>query len=146
MLLAGLKAAAMGSVIGTSVPSLIALVIGVAALGEDFFVAVLIIFLPFLIGLVCAATGLVVVGLPITAWLKRRGEESRGAYLSGGLIGGAVVTLACCLLIFGGVFSAAILLAVFGALTGGATGHYWWRFARKEEVEGGTADLVEVFE
>ena len=134
----------MGSLIGTSLPSLFTLVVGAMLLGEDFLGAVLVMAMPFLIGLVAAA-GLVLVGLPMTVWLKRRGEESRRAYVSGGLIGGGIVAFAVSWGLFGGSFFGAVFIAAFGAFTGGATGHFWWRYARREEAEQGLDEIAEVF-
>ena len=135
----------MGSLIGTSLPSLFTLVVGAMLLGEDFLGAVLVMAMPFLIGLVAAAAGLVLVGLPMTVWLKRRGEESRRAYVSGGLIGGGIVAFAVSWGLFGGSFFGAVFIAAFGAFTGGATGHFWWRYARREEAEQGLDEIAEVF-
>lgn len=146
MLLAGAKAAGMGALIGTSLPTLATFIFGIGILAQGAGAAILVMFLPFLVGLACAATGLAVVGLPVTLWLKRRGEESRSAYLSGGLIAGAIVSIAICWWLFDGELGGVLFFSVFGALTGGATGNYWWRFARKDEVEGGAQDWGKVFE
>ncbi|QFT78748.1 hypothetical protein [Erythrobacter sp. THAF29] len=146
LFLAGLKAAAMGSLIGTSLLTAITLVVGVTALREGLGEALFIMLLPFLVGFGCALGGLVIVGLPLTLWLKRKAQESRSAYLSGGLIGGGVVTMVVTWAILGGDPYFGLFIAFFGALTGGATGHFWWRYARQEEVEHNLTPLVEVFE
>ena len=150
MAMAGAKAAAMGSVVGTSLPSVFTLIVGIGVIGDspsaDAGWAVLLIFLPFLTGFFCSAVGLALVAVPMMLWLRGQGEESRRAYLSGGLIAGTLVSTAVCWWLFDGFFMAVLVVAAFGALTGGATGHFWWRYARREEVEGMTAGWAEVFE
>lgn len=137
----------MGSLIGTSLLTLIVFVVAASALKSgNLLEAGLLMLYPFLIGLVCALAGLVVFGLPLTLWLRRKERESRNAYLSGGLIGGAAIAFAIPWIMLGGEAVLALLVAFFGALTGGATGHFWWRYARQEEVEHNLSPLVEVFE
>lgn len=147
-LLAAIKAAAMGSLIGTSVVTLAALVGGVAIAYDEPESAAMLIVAPFLAGFVAAAIGLIIVGLPMTAWLFYRREESRRAYLVGGLIAGLVPGLFLGMVWGGFYFELAVsaLVAVFGALTGGATGHFWWRYARRDIAESWRADDAEIFE
>ncbi len=144
-LLAGVKAAGMGSLIGTGLPTLITMAVGVSLLSDGIGGGLFFMFMPFLIGFAAAGIGLVLVGLPVTLWLKKRGKESRRAYLSGGLIGGGVVALGMSALLFGEIWGATAFFAAFGALTGGATGHFWWRYARQAEVEADFEQIAEVF-
>jgi predicted membrane-bound mannosyltransferase len=103
--------------------------------------------LPFGVGLIGAIIGMLVFGWPLTWWLKRSRLESNRAYVSAGLIGGCLSTLLISLVSFGMFFlEATLIFTAFGAFTGGATGHFWWRYARKHEVEAGTETLIEVFE
>lgn len=136
----------MGSLIGTSLITAVTFVVAVMALRDGITEALFIMTLPFLIGLACAVGGLLLVGLPLTLWLNRTGQESRSAYLSGGLIGGGIFAFAATWALIGGDGFSSLFVAFFGALTGGATGHFWWRYAREEEVERGLAPLAEVFE
>ncbi len=140
-IIAGLKAAALGSLFGTSIPTLVAFVVGVGTLREDFLGGLLVITLPFLIGFFCAGLGLIVFGLPLTGFLKARRMESQNNYRLGGLFAGLTPPLLFGLAVGGLWFSLAIVFA-FGAITG----HYWWRFARMQVVENDTGDLVAQFE
>ncbi len=142
---AGVKAAGMGSLIGTSLPTLVTMAVGVSLLSDGIGGGLFFMFMPILIGFAAAGIGLVLVGLPMTFWLKKRGEESRRAYLSVGLIGGGLVAFGISALLFGEVWGATAFFAAFGALTGGATGHFWWRYARQAEVEADFNQIAEVF-
>lgn len=135
----------MGALIGTSLPSVITFIIGVQALGDDPAGAAMIMFMPFMIGLGCAVGGLILIGLPTTYWLKRRGEETRGAYLSTGLIGGGLITLVIIGWFMNGGWGFALFFAIFGAATGGTTGHFWWRYAREQAVDDRLDEIAEVF-
>lgn len=146
-LIAGVKAVASGSLIGTSLLTAVALIGGLTMLsngGESVSSGLLVILLPFLIGAAGAAIGLVVIGLPLTWWLRRRRSESAAAYtLVGALAGGGLPALWGLALTQLGIFS--IVLGFFGMLTGTATGYFWWRFARKPVVEGAGEEVAEVF-
>ncbi len=39
-----------------------------------------------------------------------------------------------------------LIFAVFGTITGGAVGHFWWRWGRKPIVETTDADTAAIFE
>ncbi len=144
-LIAGIKAAALGSLFGTGLLTLITFVAGISLMSEDVFAGLLVIFLPFLIGFGSAGLGLLVFGLPLTNVLRQRGKESRNAYVVGGVFAGLIPPLLFALVVGEFDFSLTIVFA-FGALTGALTGHYWWRFARKPLVESDTTDLIAQFE
>ena len=145
-LVAGLKVAAMGSLIGTSIPTLFVLIIAVDLMSEDPAGAMLVMTMPFMIGFAAALAGIVVIALPLTLWLQRSRGESARAYLTGGMIGGAVSAFLVALVLFEGELSGGVFMAIFGALTGSATGHFWWRYMRRDAVENDPNLLTEVFD
>ncbi len=143
--IAGLKAAAMGSLIGTSIPSIIATGLGIALLAEGGVGSLFLVFLPFLVGLFGAIVGLLLCLLPLTIWLQKRQNENRRVYLTSGLIAGGVSTCLIMLWMTDGDPFAILFFGAFGVFTGGATGHFWWRYARETEVDSGLDRIVETF-
>ncbi|GEM_PF-1645202 len=146
-LIGGIKAVALGSLTGTSLMTLVTLFTGLGMItsgGESVFGGLLVILLPFLIGAAGGAAGLVLVGLPLTWWLRRKRAESNRAYtLTGAVTGGGLPFLYTFVALQFGL--AAFVVGFFGLLTGGATGHFWWRFARRPVVETGEEQMAEVF-
>ena len=121
------------------------IVAGFAMLSDAGAGSLLIMVLPFAVGFLCALVGLALVALPMTLWLRKRGAESRQAYLTGGMVAGGAITLAFMLWLADGEPFAAFFLGAFGAFTGGATGQFWWRYAREKEVHSGLDTITEVF-
>ena len=146
-IVAGLKAAFFGSLIGTSIPLLFTMYIGITFISEDAGAGLLVMILPMLIAFPAALIALAIFGLPLSLWLQKRGAESRSVYLSAGAIAGGVMP-AIILWFWLGAFGLVVLIvgAAVGVVTGSMTGMFWWRYARAPLVEGGTADWAEVFE
>lgn len=135
----------MGSLLGTSVPSLAAIVVGVGMIAGGEAFGFVLMLMPFGVGTMAAGAGILMIGLPTTAWLNRKRIESGPAYLWGGAIGGGLATLVVAYFLFDGFWSMAFIAAAFGALTGGTTGYFWWRFARRQLVETASERIEEVF-
>lgn len=142
----------MGSLVGSGALTVLFFVIIAFSGGLDgiefvFLVGLVALVVEFVIALVALG----VFGLPVTLLLRHLGKESRNAYLTAGLIGGGAIPLvlfgAWYLLLLGSLdLWAGLIYAVPGALTGGATAWFWWKYARKdaefEEIE----PVLEVFE
>jgi hypothetical protein len=148
LLIAGLKAAALGAGVGTSLPTLFTLAVGGSMVAEGRVIeGVWMAVLPFVFGAAFALAGLIVIGTPLTWWLAGRREESAAAYLSAGLCTGAAIPVGLIWLVLGeGMIEVSLGLAVFGAATGGATGYFWWRLACKAKAQGDHAALAAIFE
>ena len=143
-IVAGLKAAFFGSLIGTCVPSFGTLFFGLTTLDEGIGYALFIIALPFLIGFGASVFALLTVALPLTLWLRDRGGENVRIYMAAGAIAGVILPVMFLLISSGGIGDIfGLILAVFGAMTGSMTGMFWWRYACKPLVEGDTADWAE---
>jgi hypothetical protein len=69
-----------------------------------------------------------VIGLPLTYFLRRNGWESNAAYVGVGVTAGFVIPVAGLLMMAAG---AGYWIALLGAASGAATGHVWWSSARK---------------
>ncbi|GMN03073.1 hypothetical protein MTsPCn3_18040 [Erythrobacter sp. MTPC3] len=135
----------MGSLIGTSVPSIVAIAVAIGSLNEGDPFGLALAIMPFAVGLVIAGAGLLLIGIPTTAWLKRRRAERGSTYFWGGFLSGGLVTFAITYALFDGLWQAALLVAAFGSVTGGATGFFWWRYARRQAVETASEQIAEVF-
>ena len=146
-IVAGLKAAFFGSLIGTSIPLLFTIYFGLGLISDGIAEGLLVMVLPILIAFPATLIALAIFGLPLTLWLQKRRVESRRVYLSAGAIAGGVVP-AIILWFWMGAFGLVIMIigAAVGVVTGSMTGMFWWRYARAPLVEGGTADWAEVFE
>ncbi|MEQ8410155.1 MAG: hypothetical protein RIC51_04620 [Erythrobacter sp.] len=145
-LLAGAKAAAMGALVGTGLPTLVAIAAATGTIGDDPGRALMVIVMPFGTGLLAAGTGLAVFGWPLTAWLHRTGRETRRAYVVPGVILGTLSVATVSHAFFGEFPAMSALLGVFGALTGGATAHFWWKFARRQRAMVHAPSLDAIFE
>lgn len=75
--------------------------------------------LPYPIGFsfVCASLGMVVIGLPATAILRRARREELGTYAVVGAVAGGLVAF--------GFFGGAGMFALCGGLSGAMTGYAW---------------------
>ena len=145
-LLAGLKATAMGALVGTSLPSVFFAVVAVGIASSEPAAAIGMAVLPFGVGWLVSGIGLVVLGWPLTTLLHRRGRESWRAYFLAGLLAGTFASFGAAWTVMGEFLEASLVIAGFGALTGGATGHFWWVYARKARARAYAPALVEVFE
>ena len=87
--------------------------------------------LPLIVAVpVVFAAGLI-VGLPTTALLKWRGQESREAYVSIAVIAGSIIPLA----VLASMHAASgYWIALLGALGGGVAAYVWWSSAPASEV------------
>jgi hypothetical protein len=86
--------------------------------------------LPVLVTVPLVLLGSVLIGLPATLLLKRRGQESAAAYMLVGAIGGTAILLLALLLMRA---SEGGWLCLLGAFSGAVTGGTWWRAARKSK-------------
>ncbi|TFU06019.1 hypothetical protein EUV02_03085 [Polymorphobacter arshaanensis] len=73
----------------------------------------------------------VIIGLPLTAVLKRRQWESADAYTVSGAVAGAALPVLP--MLFTGEFGA-FMLVICGAFGGAITGRTWWLSARRGAV------------
>ncbi|MEE4206682.1 MAG: hypothetical protein V2I39_10330 [Erythrobacter sp.] len=144
-LLAGLKAVAMGTLVGMSLPTAFAAVVAAGLAADDPLAALFLVLFPFLAGLLAAALGLAVFGWPLTAWLHRMGRESWRAYVLPGAGGGALLVVAASYALVGEAL-AGVIPGVFGGLTGGATAHFWWVYARRKRAMVHAPSLEAIFE
>ena len=145
--IAALKAIALGSLVGVSIPSLATLYAGGSMLlagSESPLGALLIIAFPFLIAAALGSLGFLVVGVPMTLILRSKGAENGNNYFLGGAIAGGGVP-AVLMLTTAGVGFSILIIGFLGLVTGGAIGHFWWRFGRKPIVEAGGEDVAEAF-
>ncbi|QIQ85344.1 hypothetical protein [Erythrobacter sp.] len=145
-LLAGAKAAFLGALVGTSLPTLLMVVVLAGSVAADPGPVLIAMLLPFGTGFLAAAVGMVVLGWPLTAWLHRAGRESRRAYVVTGLTAGALPTGALAHVLFGEFLLMSAVIAAFGALTGGATAHFWWSGARKDRAMVHAPTLEAIFD
>lgn len=153
-LIAGAKAVFAGAAIGMALPTAFMAFIVFTEGGMDTGEALLLLLIPYGAGLVAAAIGLTGFGWPMTAWLSRRDQESWRAYFTGGIIAGSVPIFLIMLIGFGGLVGfggavaivPALIVSAFGALTGGAVGHFWWVFARRKAAVQNTQALKDMFE
>lgn len=145
-LLAGAKAAFLGALVGTSLPALLMVVVLAGSVASDPGPVLLAMLLPFGTGLLAAILGLLVLGWPLTAWLHRTGQESWRAYVVPGVVIGALLVGVIAHSILGGYPAMSLVLAAFGALTGGATAHFWWVFARKRRAMVHAPSLEAIFD
>ena len=98
----------------------------------EFLAMLALAVLPLAVAIPVVLTGSIVVGLPVTAALKRWDQESAAAYIGIGAASGAALTLLLLFLIAAPPDSE--WLAIFGALSGAVTGLTWWLSWRKPNV------------
>ena len=93
-----------------------------------------LIAVPFLAAGAITLAAMMVIGLPLTAILKRLGKECARTYAISGLSLGILIPLVICAAV--GSMEAGLFFAVFGMMAGGATALTWgrWREERAEET------------
>ncbi len=141
---AATKAVGAGSLVGSALPSIATVLVGLSMVSENPGEALLLAAFPLMVTLACASVGFLVVVLPLTAVLKRRQTEGANTYSLFSGIGGAGMPVLV-FFVFGGTTSG-ILLGLFGLITGASVGHFWWKWGRKPIVETTDADTAAVFE
>ena len=103
----------------------------VALLGNGGFdpQGLTLLVIPLLVSGSVTLVGMVVIGLPLTKILARRGSECPMTYAACGAGAGAILPLAVCLAL--GSWEAGFFFAVFGMLAGFTTALSWgrWRMA-----------------
>ena len=87
--------------------------------------------LPLIISISLVLGASIVVGLPLTALLKRQGWESASAYMSVGAIAGFLLPIAILLLM---AAPAGYWMALLGAVGGAVTGRTWWVSGRTPNI------------
>ncbi|MET0370530.1 MAG: hypothetical protein ABW039_04035 [Sphingobium sp.] len=99
--------------------------------GGRLFPSLWLAILPFVVSLPLVLAASIIVGLPLTALLQRRGWECASAYISVGAIVGFVLPIAILLLM---AAPAGYWMALLGAVGGAVTGKTWWMSAREPLV------------
>ncbi|MFT4253961.1 MAG: hypothetical protein QM608_15935 [Caulobacter sp.] len=99
----------------------------------DLWAALFVATLPLLISFACVLAGGLVIGLPTSLILKRRGAETVEAYSGLGALFGAVLPLV--LALAAGGSGGAVAFSGLGVLGGGTAGYVWWRSGRPKVVD-----------
>lgn len=133
----------MGALAGAALPQAGLLIIGFALMrdgGAGW--SMVFVLAPILVALATTAIAMLVFGLPVTLFLKRKRRETRDAYMAAGLFGGLV----CGILVWivWDVMSG-LVLGAFAMISGLVTANTWWVHGRKREVEQGEEQLRNVF-
>ena len=88
--------------------------------------------LPLLIGLAGSLSGMIVIGLPLTALLRHMQRERAAIYTATGTLGGFAIPLLCVGWFEGefnsGILGTGLFLGLFGAIAGGVTAKIWGRY------------------
>lgn len=132
-----MKAILLGALAAAAAPMIFTIGLAIIMIGdvmrghqEALRVAYLAL-LPLIVAVpVVFASGLI-VGLPTTALLKWRGQESRKAYVSIGVIAGSIIPLAVLASMHA---PSGYWIALLGALGGGFAAYVWWSSAPASEV------------
>ena len=123
------RALGWGTLAG-SVPAIVLIMLPIVAVlidgqGMDSSALYLMIISLTVSGAITLAA-MVVLGLPLTAFLKSRGKECPRIYALCGLLAGAVIPFAICLAF--GSWEAGAFFAIIGMLAGFATALSWGRW------------------
>jgi hypothetical protein len=127
------KSVLFGSIAGAAPVLLLTVPYGIASFAgrSGLVLFSLSVLAPLLGSAVLVTTSSVVVGLPLTALLKRQNWESAVTYTTvGGLTGFAIMILALLLTSPTGAYWPAL----FRALGGAVTGQTWWVSTRRPHV------------
>jgi hypothetical protein len=87
--------------------------------------------LPLLVATPIVLVSSILIGLPLTVVLRRRGSESRFAYIASGGAAGFIIPPVILFLMSA---PSGYWIAILGAVGGGVTGRTWWASARDPEV------------
>lgn len=132
-------AIAAGTVAGMAIPSAIlaVIIIGSSRSISNYLDGISLAVLTIAITFRVVASTALLLGLPITAALKKLGWESEGAYLFVGGLTGFLVPWAIFAVVLGTkeVFLLVFYAGPVGALSGAITGRVWWRQYRAPIVE-----------
>jgi hypothetical protein len=87
--------------------------------------------LPMVVAVPIVLGSSILIGLPLTAVLRRRGRESRIAYIASGAAAGYIIPPAILFLMSA---QDGYWIAFLGAIGGAVTGRTWWISARDPDV------------
>jgi hypothetical protein len=129
-----LKSVLAGASVGSApfvllfIPMLIFQLFSVSTIGE-VGAGLFLLILPFLVAFVVVGLASLMIGIPVTLFLARRGWERASSYiLAGALCGGALEVIH-------GIASwpgwPSPLIVLLGILSGAATAQTWWVTARR---------------
>jgi hypothetical protein len=127
------RAVLAGVLAGASLPVLLSCGVAVAILpdvmnGKARVLSFLwLLVLPVVVTIPLVLMGSVLIGLPATLLLAKRGRESDAAYMLTGAVGGLLIPLLALLLMKA---PSGYWLSLIGAFSGVVTGHTWWACGR----------------
>jgi hypothetical protein len=87
--------------------------------------------LPLLVATPTVLVSSILIGLPLTVVLRRRGSESRFAYIASGGAAGFIIPPVILFLMSA---PSGYWIAILGAVGGGVTGRTWWASAHDPDV------------
>lgn len=123
------RALGWGTLAG-SAPAIVFIMLPIIALlidGEGMDSSALyLMIIPLIVSGAITLAAMVVLGLPLTAFLKSRGKECPRIYALCGLAAGAIIPFAICLAL--GSWEAGLFFAIFGTPAGFATALSWGRW------------------
>ncbi len=90
-----------------------------------------LVVLPLVVTILLVLLGSVLIGLPVTVLLRKRGGESAAAYIAAGAVGGLALPALVLLALNA---PSGYWTCLLGAFSGGVTGATWWTRARKPNV------------
>lgn len=99
--------------------------------GGRLFPSLWLAIVPLVISIPLVLGASIIVGLPLTVFLKRRGWESASAYISVGAIVGFALPIVILLLM---AAPTGYWMALLGAIGGAVTGRTWWATGREPRV------------
>ena len=131
------KSVLIGTFAAAALPSVFTIALAINSLPEGIngggrlFPSFWLAILPSVVAFPLVLGASIIVGLPLTAWLKRSGRETGAAYTVAGAALGFVIPLIILLIIHA---PAGYWTVILGAFSGAITAHTWWRSAREPNI------------
>ncbi len=115
---------------GAAFPMMFTVSLALSSTGGNWGWTFWFAFMPLVVAIIVVLVASVVLGLPLTFFLKRRQQERASVYAGAGAAAGFIIPI---LLYYrqGGIDLSSIFLAIMGTLSGAVTGLTWWLSARK---------------
>jgi len=127
-----MKAVLLGAVAAAVAPMILTIGLAVMMLGDvarghqEAWRVAWLAMLPLTVALPVVLMAALVVGLPTTAFLKWRRQESLEAYAAVGAVAGGIIPIAALALMHA---HSGYWIWLLGALGGGVAGYVWWSSA-----------------